>query len=85
MTASELKAKHEAAQPESHFFARQTMRFFGDTMKNYGVRTGVTVRRHDGSTSKVIELYRRRAVKHGLRDSAYFDPQTFDRIHPARY
>lgn len=35
-TASELKAAVDATG--SHFFTRDTMRFFGDTMANYGVR-----------------------------------------------
>lgn len=71
-TASQLRAAVEAAGHEPYFFTRETMRFFGDTMRNYGVR--------DAGTA--WELYRRRAVKHGLRSSAYFDKITLERVFP---
>ena len=38
MNASKLKALHLLHSPESQFFARETMRFFGDTLQNFGVR-----------------------------------------------
>lgn len=38
MTPSELKANVEIRG--SYFFTRKSMKFFGDTMKNYGVRDG---------------------------------------------
>ena len=38
MTASELKKQVKKHNPESHFFDRETMKAFGDTMRNYGVR-----------------------------------------------
>lgn len=53
-----------------HFFDRDTMKFFGDTMANYGVR----------DAGPYWELYRRRPVKHGLNTSAYFDKVTFDQV-----
>lgn len=34
MTPSELK--YQVEQTGSNFFDRKTMKFFGDTMKNYG-------------------------------------------------
>lgn len=37
MNASQLKYKHEQHHPDSYFFTRKTMKFFGDTMKNFGV------------------------------------------------
>ena len=69
MTASELKYNVEQGH-DRYFFTRDSMRFFGDTMRNYGVRDG-------GTTWK---LYRRHPVKHGFRDSAYFDKATFKRV-----
>ena len=53
----------------------------GDTMKNYGVRSCQvdTATRKDVST---WELYRKRPVKHGLQNSAYFDKKTFERVFP---
>lgn len=38
MNAYELKA-HVSAGKDRFFFERDTMRFFGDTMRNYGVRS----------------------------------------------
>jgi len=67
--------KYRVSATGSLFFDRDSMRFFGDTMRNYGVRDGGTI---DGMP--VWELYRRRAVKHGLKSSAYFDKVTFERV-----
>ena len=89
MNASELKYHIEQANEESYFFARKTMRFFGDTMKNYGVRK-ITIKSQfdaagvyhkEGVARIVLELYRKRAVKHGNKGSAYFDAETFKRVH----
>lgn len=38
MTPSELKHKIEQTGEEPYFFTRETMRFFGDTMANFGCR-----------------------------------------------
>jgi len=75
MTPSELKYNLEAADPDSHFFNRKTMRFFGDTMSNYGCRSTII----DGKPA--YEIYRKRAVKQGLRSSAYFCAETFNQIY----
>ena len=92
MTPSELKAAVEASGNESHSFTRSSMKFFGDTMRNYGVRRA-TVRSHydasdtyheEGVTRDAWELYRRRPVKHGNQRSAFFDPATFARIFEKR-
>ena len=84
MTASELKYRVETAGHESHFFTRATMRFFGDRMANYGVRDAGEVKTNSGDTVPAWELYRRRAVKHGLQASAYFNKDTFARVFPAQ-
>lgn len=81
MNASELKYQVEQTNGETHFFDFKTMRFFGDRMSNYGVRAVII----DTYTEKGVEcweLYRKRAVKHGLKSSAYFDRKTFARRHP---
>lgn len=89
-TASDLKAYVQ--DTGSHFFDRSSMKFFGDTMANYGVRT-TTIKSHwnefglyvaEGIDVEVYELYRRNAVKHGLKDSAYFDKVSFKRVHPVK-
>ena len=83
MNASELKYQVEQAGHESHFFDRKTMRFFGDTMHNYGVRPA-TITTYAGETVEAWELCRRRPVKHGLKTSAYFDKRTFARVFKAQ-
>ena len=72
MDASALKYHVEASGYTPFFYTRKNMRFFGDTMKNYGVRDA-------GDT---WELYRRRPVAHGLKNSVYFDKKTFKRVFP---
>jgi hypothetical protein len=77
ITASELKYRVESAKHESHFFSRANMKFAGDTMRNYGVRGPLRFKTHSGDACEVWELFRRRAVKFGLRDSAYFRTDTY--------
>lgn len=89
MNASELK--YHVEKTGSYFFTRDSMKFFGDRMSNYGVRQTEITTNYDsndnyvenGLTVKVWELYRRRPVKHGLQKSAYFDMTTFKRVYPA--
>lgn len=76
MTPSELKRKVEATG--SVFFTRKTMRFFGDTMRNYSVRGPVQIETWSG-TATVYALDRKRPVKNGLSSTAYFDSETFKR------
>lgn len=72
MTPAELKRHLARNDNERYHFDRANMRFFGDTMRNYGVR----------DAGKTWELYRKHAVKHGMKDSAHFDKETFDRVFP---
>jgi hypothetical protein len=83
MNASELKYQVEQSGHEPYFFDRKTMKFFGDRMSNYGVRSA-TVDTYSQKAVECWELYRRHAVKHGLDSSAYFDKQTFARVFPER-
>lgn len=85
MTPSELKYRIEQAGTNPHFFTRKTMKFFGDTMKNYRVRE-TTIRTRTGASgySRVYELYRRRPVNGGLKTSAYFDTETLKKVFPVR-
>jgi len=81
MNASELKYKVESTG--SYFFSRDSMKFFGDRMSNYGVRSAV-VDTWDGEQVECWELYRRRPVLMGLGSSAYFDKRTFQRVFPKK-
>lgn len=88
MTPAQLKFQVEQAGHEPFFFTRKTMQFFGDTMRNYGVRSTVITANYDadgnhhegGIQREVWELYRKQPVKHGLRKSAYFDRTTFKQV-----
>jgi hypothetical protein len=83
MTSSELKAMIEAKGTANHFFTRKTMKFFGDTMKNYGVRETV-IDTWSEDNVEVYELYRRHPVKHGLWESTYFRKDTLERTFPKK-
>ena len=76
MTPSELKYRVEQSGKNPHFFTRKTMKFFGDTMKNYGCRAATL------NSVECWELYRKRPVKHGLQKSHFFDKVTFDKVRP---
>ena len=71
MKASELKYNVEQAGQEPHFFTRKTMKFFGDTMSNYGCR----------DNGDYWELWRKKPVKQGFNKSAYFCKKTFKRVY----
>jgi hypothetical protein len=69
MTASRLKYLYEKNNPGGHFFDRKIMRFFGDTMCNFGVLDGGKVKTFTGNSIEEVEvweLYRKRPVKCGL-------------------
>lgn len=85
MNASELKYN-----VKGNFFSRESMRFFGDSMKNYGVRSATVKSNYDlngewsddGVSVEAWELYRKNPVKFWIKSSAYFSKLTFERIHP---
>ena len=56
-TPFDIKRYHLKHYPDSYFFEPKTMKFFGDTMKNFGIFT-------DDEGYKY--LYRKKPVKHGL-------------------
>jgi hypothetical protein len=75
MTASKLKYLYEKNNPDGHFFDRNTMSFFGDTMRNFGVADGGKMRTMTDNGIVEIEvwdLYRKKPV-HGMHGHlAYF-------------
>lgn len=74
MTPSELKTNILKHSPDSHFFDRKTMQFFGDMMRNYGVRKA------EIEGVAVWGLYRKRPVKHSLQSSAFFRATDFQQV-----
>jgi hypothetical protein len=81
MTPSELKAAILDHNPESHFFDHATMRLFGDSMANYGVRAATINTWTDDNPVEVWELYRKRPVKHGLMKSAFFRKSNLEQTY----
>lgn len=76
MTVAQLKRLYKSANPNGHYFDRKTMRFFGDTCRNYGVRKSYmsfTDMSNNTTLHAAWELYRIRPVNGGLKTSAYFD------------
>ena len=67
MSPSKLKYLHKIHVPNSFFFSKDTMKFFGDTMSNYGVK----------SIGDYYELYRKNPVNGNLQNSHYFHKITF--------
>ncbi len=78
ITFSELRQRVDATG--SCFFSRETMRFFGDTAKNYRVVGPVTVLSSGRTVVNCWRLDRKRPVKCGLQDSVYFSVRTFERV-----
>lgn len=76
MTPSEIRYAYEHGGSNRHFFDRKTMRFFGDTMRSYGVR------QIDG----VVYLYRKPNVyvnvfgKWQVAGRAFFGAWRFDSV-----
>jgi hypothetical protein len=83
MKASDLKYEIEKRGTCEHFFTHKTMKFFGDKMANYGVRTA-KIDTYSEKNVPVYELYRRHPVKYGLQDSAYFRQDNFERAYKER-
>jgi hypothetical protein len=81
MTPSQLKYNVELANTEKHFFERGTMKFFGDTMSNFGCRS-TEIKGYNGEVVECWELYRKRPVKNGLKSSHYFNKATFKKVFP---
>ena len=84
MTPSELKRNVEVANPASRFFSRGAMKSFGDTMRNFGVRSAninVISQGHGVIVAECWELYRKNPVKNGLQKSSFFDKMTFKLVY----
>lgn len=65
ITVYELKRRYQRAEPEGYFFDRKTMAFFGDTMKNYGVKMVLVNDLDTGESFKCYALYRKAKTPKG--------------------
>jgi len=91
ISMTSLQSLVKNSEDDSNFFSRNSMKCFGDTIANFGVRDGgrVLVEYDDagnyfkgGLLIDAWELYRRKPVKHGLKDSTYFNKSTGNRTFP---
>lgn len=78
MTPAELKRKVE--NTGSLHFTRNNMRWGGDTMANYGVRSAMVVPADGGDPVPCWELHRKAPTRCGLKGSCYFNKQTFEKV-----
>lgn len=80
MSVFELQTKVEATG--SKFFSKNTLRFAGDSVGNFGVSATPVKINTKAGPGLVWELYRRRPVKHAVQTSAYFCVWTFQQLVP---
>lgn len=73
MTPSDLKYSIQETAP--NFFSKLNMKFFGDTMKNFGVRSNTI------NGIEVWELYRKKPVKRNLQRSHYFRKDNLEMVY----
>ena len=73
MNASELKASHLMQCPDSHFFNRDTMQYFGDTMRNFGVK-----KQENGEWL----LFRKRKTRENAAGTGYLFSADFRFVKP---
>ena len=67
-TVYDLKYAYLEKHPDGHFFDRRTMKFFGDTMKNFGIV----------NQKNNIILYRKNPVNGGRMGGFSFDRDTMN-------
>ena len=73
MKASELKALHMQNAPGGHFFAHKTMQYFGDTMRNFGVKK---------QESGEWLLFRKRKTRENAAGTGYLFSSDFRLVKP---
>lgn len=88
MTPSNLKRLYEECNEPALFFSRTNMKYHGDTMANYGVRSATVTTNWDaqgmwkegaGEKVEAWELYRRKPVQ-GRYLSVYFRKDNFRKM-----
>ena len=81
ITASELIWKYNEREL-GYYFTPSTMRLFGDTVANYYIpKKLVLIETWEGDKIPCYELQRRKPVKEGRDESAYFSCTTFKSIN----
>lgn len=83
MTPTELKKRHLAAYPESHFFDRKTMQYWGQKMSNMKVEKDTeTIEDYMGNMRECYVLVAdgRDMYDFYVVRKYYFDTETFNYI-----
>ncbi len=83
MNVYELKSKHEAKHPDSHFFDEETLKFFGETFSKMNVlKKKVDVKDYLGNVHScyVLSALQRNHPGGPRRVCHYFDSETFDTV-----
>lgn len=85
MTVYTLKNRHEAAFPRSHFFDRDTLKFFGECLSSMNVlkRTArITTWSGDTHECYVLSKLSKNYPSGTRRTYAYFDASTYEEVFP---
>lgn len=83
MTVYELKTKYLEHHPNGHFFDRNTLKFFGETLSTMRVLAGFySVKDYSGNEHKAycLSSYQRNYPGGPRRHLSYFDAETFEHI-----
>ena len=87
MTIYEFIEKYRVAQPDGHFFDRETLRFFGERLSEMRVlRDTAIIECDDGKTREcyVLSRFQRKHPRGPRRTYAFFDIETLDDVFPAK-
>jgi len=78
MTVLELKSKYQKNNPDGHFFDKDTMKHWGDTMNNFGImKNPIQINTLKGK--KAVWVLYRKTVKDCFQQKMfYFDAETFN-------
>ena len=82
MTVYEFRRIYLEKHPDSHFFDRKTLKFFGERMSDMHLRKDVTVTDYLGNKHKcyVLSKYQRNASISPRYSIHYFDMETLDEV-----
>lgn len=86
MNVYALKSRHEDAFPRSHFFDRDTLKFFGESLSRMSVlQKTVKIKAYSGKVHDCYVLSKQSRDFFGkrIRTYAYFDTTTFEEVLPA--
>lgn len=86
MTVYHLKRRHEEKHPKSHYFSRETLKFFGERLSSMRVlKNTAEIKDSSGETHTCFILSKLSKNFSGktFRNYDYFDVETLDHISPA--